>query len=334
MMRCQHNQKSGVILHTGAIGDCVLTLPFAGSIKKTYGLDRLDFIGTTEYIGFYPDRTCIDRIISAESVPLHRLFGDSSDFFLDDKDRLSGVFSEHEQVVSFLGFGHPHFEANLLFTVHCTHSADVTVLPAKVPDNYSNRITDFYLHSFQQESPLQELAVPDAPAIAPLPSDYSSGMEIVEKAGLNPDAPIVAMQPGSGSPAKCWHTENFLQVAAALKKEGIQVLFLLGPAEIERFSKESIARIRSQETTLENVPLTQVLQVLTQADVFLGNDSGIGHICAAMAKKTVVLFGPSNDIHYRPLGPAVTVLKPTAQSFDAPNDTAQKKTAQAILGML
>ncbi|MDH4203316.1 MAG: glycosyltransferase family 9 protein [Phycisphaerae bacterium] len=334
MMRCQHNQKSGVILHTGAIGDCVLTLPFAASIKKTYGLDRLDFIGNTEHIGFYPDRTCIDGIISAESIPLHRLFGDSSDFFLDDKDRLSDAFSEYEQVVSFLGFGHPHFEANLLFAVHCTHSADVAVLPAKVPGNYSKRITDFYLHCFQQENQFQELAVPDTPAITPLPSDYSAGMEIVEKAGLNPDAPIVVIHPGSGSPAKCWHTENFLQVATVLKKEGIQILFLLGPAEIERFSKESIARIRSQETTLENVPLTQVLQVLTQADVFLGNDSGIGHLSAAMGKRTVVLFGPSNDIHYRPLGPNVSVLRPSAGSFSASDQTEQQNIFKAVLEML
>jgi ADP-heptose:LPS heptosyltransferase len=333
-MQCPSQQKNGVILHPGAIGDCVLTLPLAVSIKKTCGLDRLDFIGNTEYIGFYPDRTCIDRIISVESIPLHRFFGDSSDFFLDDKDRLADAFSGYEQVVSFLGFGHPHFEANLLFTVHCTHSADVTVLPAKMPDPYSGHITDFYLHCFQQENQLPEWVVPNAPVITAVPSDYPAGMDIVEKAVLNPDAPLVVIHPGSGSPGKCWHIDNFLPVSAALKKEGVQVLFLIGPAEAERFSNESLARIRSQEAVLEGLSLTQVLQVLTQADVFLGNDSGIGHLAGAMGKKTIVLFGPSNHIHYRPLGPSVAILTPPAQSFTDLDTTAQQSVLQAVHGML
>lgn len=334
MMRCQSQQKSGIILNTGAIGDCVLTLPLAASIKKTYGLNRLDFIGNTEYITFYPDRTCVDRIISSESIPLHRLFSDSSDFFLDDKDRLSDAFSEYEHVVSFLGFGHPHFEANLLFTVHCTHSADVTVLPAKVPDHYSGHITDFHLHCFQQENQLTELTVSKDRILTPLPSDYAAGMEIAEQAGLNPDAPLAVIQPGSGSPAKCWHIDNFLQVAATLKKEGIQVLFLMGPVEDERFSDESLVKIRSQEVVLESISLTQVLQVLTQADVFVGNDSGIGHLAAGMGKKTVVLFGPSNHIHYRPLGQSAVILTPAAHSFTASDTTAQHSVLQAVLEML
>ena len=334
MMRCQAQQKNGVILYTGAIGDCLLTLPLAASVKKTLGLDRLDFSGNTEYISFYPERTCIDRVCSAESIPLHRLFSDPSEFFLDDKDRLSDAFSGYEQVISFLGFGHPHFETNLLFTVHCTHSAEVTVIPAQVPEHYPGHITDFYLQCFQQENQIRELTVPEDRMVTPLPSDYSEGMEIAEQAGLNPDAPLAIIQPGSGSPTKCWHIDNFLQVASALKKEGVQVLFLAGPAEAERFSDKSLLKIRSQETILEGLSLTQVLQVLTQADIFLGNDSGIGHLAAGMGKKTIVLFGPSNDVHYRPLGPAATILRPAAQSFTAPDEAAQRNLVQTALEML
>jgi ADP-heptose:LPS heptosyltransferase len=157
-------------------------------------------------------------------------------------------------------------------------------------------------------------------------------MGIVEKAGLNPDASIVVIQPGSGSPDKCWHIDNFLQVSAALKKDGVQILFLMGPAETERFSSDSLAKIRSQATVLDGLSLTQVLQVLTQADIFIGNDSGIGHLAAGMGKKTIVLFGPSNDIHYRPLGPAVTILKPAV--FTLPNEAEQKNVLQAALAML
>jgi len=83
----------------------------------------VDWIGRTEYIEFYPGRTAVDRIRSMESIPFHRFFQEEIAFELEDGDPLIAHFSGYEQVISFLGFENPHFEQNLLFTIHCSQSA-------------------------------------------------------------------------------------------------------------------------------------------------------------------------------------------------------------------
>ncbi|MCI0498926.1 MAG: glycosyltransferase family 9 protein [Planctomycetales bacterium] len=325
-----------MILHPGAIGDCLLTLPLAVYMKQVFGLDRLDFVGKSEYIDFYPDRTCIDRIRSIEGIELHRLFQDRTDFFWDDKDRLCEAFAGYEQIVSFLGDGHPSFESNLLFTVHSTHSADVVVLPSAAPADYPAHITDFYCRQFQRELYLEapESEPESGQRITPLPSDFAAGRELFECAGINPEQTIVLIHPGSGSKTKSWHWDNFHQTASELKANNVQPVFLLGPAEQERLGQPVLADLQRHELVLENLSLTQVLQTLTQADAFLGNDSGISHLSAAMGKRTVVLFGPSNPVHYRPLGPAVTLLEPSAASFAASDAAECHTVVQAMLQSL
>ncbi len=325
--------RRGVILHSGAIGDCLLALPLASCLKEACSLDWLDFIGPSEYISFYPGRTCIDAVRPIETVDLHRLFEPESDFVLEDNDPLLKLFDRYEQIVSFIGFGHFSFEKNLLFTVHCCRSAEVGLIDAKPAADAKVHVSDFYLDSFQQQQQLEHPRQPDTVTICPLPEDYQAGGDILERVGIDPDRKIVLIHPGSGSRQKCWHWENFIQTASDLKTNGLQPVFLLGPAEQERFEDTAIQAIR-QFHVLENLSLTQVLQVLTQADGFLGNDSGIAHLAAGMSKKTLALFGPSNPVQYAPRGKNVQILQPLPDSFQHPNPCEQTAMTQTLLKML
>jgi heptosyltransferase-3 len=123
------------------------------------------------------------------------------------------------------------------------------------------------------------------------------------------------MHPGSGSPTKCWHMDNFLAVARELKLRGLQVLFLLGPAEQERFDDDTKRRIRRQGKVLQDLSLEEVLAVLTQAEAFVGNDSGISHLAGGLGRKTVVVFGPTDPAIYHPIGPQVKVFRDPTDGF-------------------
>jgi ADP-heptose:LPS heptosyltransferase len=46
--------------------------------------------------------------------------------------------------------------------------------------------------------------------------------------------------------------------------------------------------------------LPEIAALATRAKIFIGNDSGIAHIAAAVNKPTVVIFGSSNINHWRP----------------------------------
>ena len=66
---------------------------------------------------------------------------------------------------------------------------------------------------------------------------------------------------------------------------------------------------------LARLSLTEVLQILSSADVFVGNDSGITHLAAAIGTETIALFGPTDSAVYRPLGPGVSVIEDKNPAF-------------------
>lgn len=318
MIPCAEPRK-GLILHSGAIGDCLLTLPMATFMKQTCGMTQMHFMGRPEAVGFYPGRSCIDHVRPMESVPLHRLFEPQAEFTLEDPDRLIAAFKGYEQIVSFLGVAHPDFENNLLMTVHCSHSAEITLLPLAPQSDDNEQISRFYVRRFAEElgieSPEMNL---DIPWLFPTPDDQLAGRDILKEAGVNPDASVMLIHPGSGGRHKCWHPENFLHLATSFADKGLQPVFLFGPAEQERFAPALCEQFRRTAPVIVGLNLTQAFGLLTQADVFIGNDSGISHIAGALGKKTVVVFGPTDSTLYRPLGPAVTIYNADSKSFETP----------------
>jgi ADP-heptose:LPS heptosyltransferase len=142
----------------------------------------------------------------------------------------------------------------------------------------------------------------------------------------------VVIHPGSGGRHKCWHLRNFLSVARMLANEGAEVVFLLGPAEREQFSESETAEIKRTGRTLANLTLADVLAVLGCARGFIGNDSGIMHLAAALGIRTVAVFGPTDPVIYGPLGPAVTILRSDSPDFtNAISEDLRQRICEILL---
>lgn len=315
-LRFDKDIKKSAIIHPGAIGDCALTLPLADFLKKTLGFNQIDLIGRTEYTCFYPARTAVDRVRSLESFPMHRLFESPDQFATEDQTQLIHAFAEYEHVISFLGADNPAFEQNLLFTIHTSHSGEVTMLP--MTPTGQDHAAQFYIRQFIKHNPDIECDIPDCRNdiyIHPLPTDMIAGMDTLSRIGISEQASVGLIHPGSGSVRKCWSIDKFIALAAELRTRNSEPVFLLGPAEQERFSQSVKERLSDTGPILSGLDLLSVFQVLSCADCMIGNDSGICHIAGAMGKNTQVIFGPTNPAHYRPLGPKVSVIRADLQEF-------------------
>lgn len=321
--------QRGLILQPGAIGDCILTLPLAEFMKNSLGLGGIDILGHTEYIGILPGRSCIDSIRSIDSMDLHRLFAETKTFDLTDGDPLINAFADYSWIATFLGEQNSDFEQNLIYTANCSHSAEVMTLPMKPPKDYCGHITDFYIKQFIDQSGLLlevPKVSPNDALIRTTEMDINRGKELLKETGVDFCKKLVVIQPGSGGPNKCWHLDNFLAIAKQLASKDIEVIFLLGPAELDRFGKATIEKIRSIAKCVADLPLRQVLGLLSCADGFLGNDGGITHLAAALGGKTIAVFGPTDPAVYGPIGPAVTVsLKKTKHFSKRPSPSSQKQ---------
>ncbi|MBA2849629.1 glycosyltransferase family 9 protein [Thermosulfuriphilus ammonigenes] len=115
----------------------------------------------------------------------------------------------------------------------------------------------------------------------------------------------VFIHPGSGSPYKNYSLERFLLLAQALRSEGHQVHFILGPAEahLQQSLKEA------GENPLVGLSLEELAELLSEARLYVGNDSGVSHLAAAVGAPTLAIFGPSDPRIWAPIGPRVLSLR-------------------------
>lgn len=325
----------GLILQPGAIGDCILTLPLAQFMKDGLGLGGVDILGHTEYIGILPGRTCVDGIRSIDSVDSHRLFVETEAFDLADGDPLISVFADYTWIVSFLGEPGSAFEQNLIFTANCSRSAAVIILSMKLPEEFSAHIADFYTRQFIDQSGLSlgpwQMRSNDV-LIKTTEADVERGKELLKEADFDFSESLVIIQPGSGGPHKCWYLDNFLTLARELDSKGVRVIFLLGPAELERFGDAAIREMGEIARCLSDLSLTEVLGLLSCADGFVGNDSGITHLAAGLGVRTLAVFGPTDPVVYRPIGPAVTVFASSEADFASqPSERLQQELLDVLM---
>ncbi|MFC1761604.1 glycosyltransferase family 9 protein [Planctomycetota bacterium] len=324
----QRNLRA-LIIQPGALGDGILTLPLVRLLKEILSIGGVDILGHAETLGVFPQRTCVDSIRSIETVDLQRLFIDPKDFTLADRDPLIYAFSEYTWIISFLGEPDSHFEQNLLYTVHCSHSAEIITLPLKPPTDYPQHVTRFY-----QEHFLQSLFLPPSPGAPTLvdtpiqatEDDRQLGQRLLQQRGVNCDRPLTVLHPGSGGQAKCWHLDNFLALASQLSNRDHEVAFLIGPVEQERWPAETLQKLRAAAPFLDDLTLEQTLAVLAHAQSVVANDSGISHLAAGLGTQTVVLFGPTTPSLYRPVGPQVSIVHDPSPIFNqGPSEVVQAK---------
>lgn len=328
--------QRGLIMQPGAIGDCILTLPLAVFMKKTLQLGGIDLLGHTEYVGFLPGRSCIDGVHSIDSIDLHRLYATPDTFELSDRDALISAFSDYAWIATFLGELDSNFEQNLIYTANCSHSAEVITLSMKPPKDYYGHLADLYIQQFIDQS---SLALPPRPAqtgeslISATEADVKTGRELLMEADFDSSGKLVVIQPGSGGHGKCWCLDNFLTIAQDLQSKGIDVLFLLGPAELDRFDGTTIRdTIERVARVLTDLSLTQVLGLLSCVDGFIGNDSGITHLAAALGMTTLAVFGPTNPAVYKPVGPSVFVFSSSSKAFtQKPSTSLQQKLVDVLI---
>jgi heptosyltransferase-2 len=163
----------------------------------------------------------------------------------------------------------------------------------------------------------------------PLPN-YSTG---APPPPVPREAPV-AIHPGSGSAAKNWPDERWRELMALLDAP---VLLVLGEAERERWTERFVAQCASlQRHRLEvagRLPLPALAAALRQCRFFLGHDSGVSHLAAAVGLPCVLLFGPTDPAMWAPPGPQVRVIRrdPTLNHLGVQDVLAACRTSSSAL---
>jgi ADP-heptose:LPS heptosyltransferase len=128
--------------------------------------------------------------------------------------------------------------------------------------------------------------------------------------------PLLVVAPVTNWGGKQWRAERFIELVRRLTSDG--------PLKDARVAVVSAAQERDQALpVLQSIPPSRAIDVigagdlltvaalLGQARLFVGNDSGLMHMAAAMGVPTLGLFGPSPIGYYAPWGPHTAVAATT-----------------------
>jgi len=156
--------------------------------------------------------------------------------------------------------------------------------------------SDFWQKEFTHSAE-QQLALLGFVGI-PVEDKPKSKLTIIQNSKLKTQN-YALLHPVAAFETKQWATENFARIAEYLSAKGLQIVAVATKKEravLENLKKLSTVPI----TTFDDLTLSEITALAARAEIFIGNDSGIAHIAAAVNTPSVVIFGSSNINHWRP----------------------------------
>lgn len=132
---------------------------------------------------------------------------------------------------------------------------------------------------------------------------------------LRAGAPVLAIGPAANWRGKQWRAERFAELARRLTASngllpGARVAVLAAAHERGQALPLSDAIPANRLIDLVGrVDLLTAAAVLRRCALFIGNDTGLMHIAAAIGTPTLGLFGPSPIEKYAPWGPCAAVVR-------------------------
>jgi heptosyltransferase III len=280
-----------LILRGGAIGDFVLTLPAIQALRDRWPGAHIELLGYPHIANLALAGRLVDHVDSLDRAEVARFFAAVPSFTEEQVDHIASF----DLIFLYLHDPQGVVRGNLL-------AAGARQVIYGSPLVQSGHAVDHLM------KPLEALAIyGDHPnsSLSLSESLCARGRDWLKERGLDPG--LVAVHPGSGSSRKNWPAERFAELVTRLRSKGTAVLLVFGEAD---HAVSAVLRTRLPEVpVLADRSLVDVASVLSACGGYVGNDSGITHVAAALGLPVVALFGPSDSGIWGPRGPNVRILR-------------------------
>ncbi len=302
------NVKRILVVKLRSIGDTVLATPSLTALRRFVPNAQIDILLEDWVAPLLSGQPFVDNVIAVGKSSSERL-------------RVALRLRHQRYDIAFNLHGGT---TATFFTVASTAKHRVGVADYQYSFLYNHLLSsssDFwqteFTHSAEQQLALLGSAgvpVEDRPKThLVVDQEAAARIRTARASGMNDEGGFALLHPASAFATKQWPTANFAKTAEFLAAKGIQTIAVASKKEsivLEDLKKLSAVPI----LTFDDLTLPEITALAAQAKVFIGNDSGIAHIAAAVGTPSVVVFGSSNRNHWRPW-------------TDAPNEIVFKEFA-------
>jgi heptosyltransferase-3 len=286
--------RSVLVVCTRRIGDVLLATPVVRSIKVAYpeaAVDMLVFEGTQGVVAANPDIRRIWTIIEHPPIGTHLKL-------------LRSIRRRYDIAISVLAGDRPTFHAWVAGR-YC-----VGTLLADRKSWWKRRLLDEWvpfdnlnIHTVAMNLRLLELLnVPPrpTPVVSWLDQDEASVRRLF--GAVEGSRRYVVLHVSPKFVYKTWTVAGWEAVGRWLADQGLTIAVTGGNAPGEQaFCEDVVQRLPKGTVNLAGqVGLSALGYLLSRATLYVGTDTAVSHMAAAVGAPTIVLFGPSNPIKWGP----------------------------------
>ena len=276
-----------LVIHPGALGDVLQAVP---ALRGLRAVGPITFVGQPRLGRLLVELGVTQRARAFDGFGLEALFVDGP-----VPATLAGALGDFDRIVSWFG------SRDELYRRRLRALAPRAIVAPPVPDDDTPVWRHLIATLAAWELPLtphrEPIRLPAAPA-EPGPR------------------PGLIVHPGSGGSWKRWPVERFAAVIETLRRRrALDVLVHQGPADAEA-ARRLLALLAGQAGLLLEPELPRLAAVLGTARAYLGGDSGVSHLAAAVGAPSLVLFPPSTRRRWEPWSPTAVSIEMTAAGED------------------
>ncbi len=300
-----YNFKNILIIKPSSLGDIVLALPALSALRKSFPDARISWLVRSEFALLLKDHPFLTDIILFDRKFLGKAWFHPRAF----ASLLSLIRqlrrSKFDAVIDLQGLFRT---ASLAWLSGCKKRFGMTnarefahiFYTHKVPqDQDCTHLVDYYLKIIQTAGAREA----QVQFVLPQPTAAADSINrLLKSNNINPDNYMVFV-PSSAHRDKCWPVERFAALADKISSR-------LGLSIIATGTKSERSLVEKLKTAA-NVPianfagltdLSELTALLKAAKLVVSNDTGPGHIAAALGVPLVLIFGRSNPLRVTPYG--------------------------------
>jgi heptosyltransferase-2 len=293
--------QSMLVIHQGALGDFILALPALETLRRAFPHARPFIMGYPRILELVEERFYAEKIFSIDQKGMATFFVREGALDL----ALSQFFRTFDLIVVFGRDSEGTIVGNL------KRICQGRILPINSFPAWDERVhlTDHLLRQ------LYRYGIPSSkgnPKLYLKDLDRDWANDFWRTRGLTPGerSKVVILHPGSGSRKKVWPLDQFLDLARYLQERlSSKILIVLGPAEGSEVQKAFERMGTNTPILAKGLSLLRLASVMEGCRFFIGNDSGISHMAAALGLPTVAIFGPTDPRVWSPRGEKVVVVR-------------------------
>jgi hypothetical protein len=270
---------AALAVHPGALGDVLLAVPALRALRAEAGPPLL--LAAQPHIGaLLAALEIVDAPVDFDTLGLDTLF-------VDDPARAPRL-PPLERLVCWFGARDPVFVRRL---TRCVPGAVVAPSVVAGTPVWTHLLATVGAGAGEWCAPLV------APSLV-----RAAGKQALAAAGAEAPPPWLFVHPGAGGSAKRWPAEAFARTIVTLAaRRRMNVVVHQGPADAQ--AAAALRRhLGAGVVWLVEPALPALAGALAHASLYLGNDSGVSHLAAALGVPGLVLFD-ARHLEWRPWWP-------------------------------